>query len=71
VFPVKVWRRRKRPRKLGNKIGRIYHVHPGSGELFFFFPMLLMVVTCATCFKDGVLYSTTFKDAWQARSLSR
>lgn len=68
----KLWVRRKRERKLGSKIGRIYHVHPGTGELFFL-RMLLMVVAGATCFEDLRIYNDvlydTFKEACQARGL--
>jgi hypothetical protein len=68
----KMWYRRRRNQKLGCRIGRIYHVHPATGELFFL-RMLLMVVTGATCFEDlksynGVVYGT-FKEACQARGL--
>ncbi|XP_073359941.1 uncharacterized protein [Aegilops tauschii subsp. strangulata] len=68
----KVWTKRKLPRKLGNKIGRIYHVHPSTGELFFL-RVLLMVVPGATCFEDlrthnGRVYDT-FKEACQSRGL--
>lgn len=68
----KIWSKRKRQQKLGNKIGRIYHVHPSTGELFFL-RMLLMIVPGATCFEDlrvydDVLYDT-FKEACQARGL--
>ena len=31
----KIWSKRKRQQTFGNKIGRIYHVHPSIGELFF------------------------------------
>ena len=69
---TKVWTRRKRGAKLDSKIGRIYHVHPGTGELHYL-RMLLMVVTGPRCFDDlkrhdGVLYAT-FKESCQARGL--
>lgn len=68
----KMWTKRKHRKKLGSKIARIYHVHPGTGELFFL-RMLLMVVPGAMCFEDlrrhnGRLYDT-FKEACQSRGL--
>ncbi|KAM0931492.1 hypothetical protein ACQ4PT_000481 [Festuca glaucescens] len=70
--PNRVWNRRVKKRKIASKIGRIYHVHPSCGELFFM-RMLLLVVTGATCFEDlrrydGTLYDT-FKHVCQARGL--
>ena len=57
------------PRTRDNRIGRIYYVHPSSGELYYF-RMLLMIVAGATCFADvriynGVVYRT-FKVACAA-----
>ncbi|KAM0867488.1 hypothetical protein ACQ4PT_041967 [Festuca glaucescens] len=46
-----VWNKIKIKRKISNRIGRIYHVHPGTGELFFL-RMLFLVVAGATCFED-------------------
>lgn len=68
----KVWAKRKLKKKMGSKIGRIYHVHPGTGELFFL-RMLLMAVHGATCFEDlrthnGRVYDT-FQEACQSRGL--
>ncbi|KAK1603462.1 hypothetical protein QYE76_037774 [Lolium multiflorum] len=68
----KVWTKRRQKRKIATRIGRIYHVHPSTGELFFL-RMLLLVATGATCFEDlrrynGVLHSS-FKAACQARGL--
>jgi hypothetical protein len=64
--PNRVWNKRVEKRKISSKIGRIYHVHPSCGELFFM-RMLLLVVTGATCFEDlrrdnGTLHDT-FKQA--------
>lgn len=68
----KVWTRRQRSKKLGSKIGHIYHVHPGTGE-HFFLRVLLMVVPGATCFEDLRRYNDclygTFKEACQVRGL--
>lgn len=68
----KVWTRRRTPRKLCGKIGRVYHIHPGTGELFFL-RMLLMEVQGATCFADLKVYNgvhyDSFKEACQARGL--
>jgi hypothetical protein len=49
-----------------NRLGRIYHVHPVTRELFFFLRMLLLVVASATYFEDlrlynGVLYGNLKK----------
>ncbi|KAM0918645.1 hypothetical protein ACQ4PT_008729 [Festuca glaucescens] len=68
----KVWTKRRQKRKIATRIGRIYHVHPSTGELFFL-RMLLLVATGATCFEDlrrynGILHSS-FKAACQARGL--
>ncbi|KAM0826905.1 hypothetical protein ACQ4PT_068551 [Festuca glaucescens] len=68
----KLWRRRVRKKNLSPKIGRIYHVHPTCGELYFL-RMLLTTVAGATSFTDlksyrGVVYDT-FKEACQARGL--
>ncbi|XP_062224416.1 uncharacterized protein LOC133922908 [Phragmites australis] len=64
----KAWFTRKR----SPKIGRIYNVHPSTGELFYL-RMLLMVVTGATNFANlrtynGIVYDT-FREACQARGL--
>nr|XP_051229754.1 ATP-dependent DNA helicase PIF1-like [Lolium perenne] len=68
----KVWTKRRQKRKIATRIGRIYHVHPSTGELFFL-RMLLLVATGATCFEDlrrynGILHNS-FKAACQARGL--
>ncbi|XP_020175533.1 uncharacterized protein [Aegilops tauschii subsp. strangulata] len=68
----KVWHKRKRASKFGDKIGRVYNVHPGTGELFYL-RHLLMHVAGATCFEDvrtygGVVYDT-FKEACFVRGL--
>ncbi|XP_062217838.1 uncharacterized protein LOC133918105 [Phragmites australis] len=64
----KAWFTRKRT----PKVGRIYNVHPGTGELFYL-RMLLMVVAGATNFANlrtynGIVYDT-FREACQARGL--
>jgi hypothetical protein len=52
-FPTRlglgVWYSRIKKRKLASRIGRIYHVYPGTGEVFFL-RMLLLVVNGATFF---------------------
>lgn len=62
------WSQRKR----GRKIGRIYYVHPSSGELYYL-RMLLMIVKGATCYADIRTYNSTifetFKQACAARGL--
>ncbi|KAM3257173.1 hypothetical protein ACQJBY_049478 [Aegilops geniculata] len=65
---TKTWVTRTR----SDRIGRIYYVHPSTGELFYF-RMLLMIVKGATCYADvrtynGIVYST-FKEACAARGL--
>lgn len=65
---TKTWVSRTR----SDRIGRIYYVHPSTGELFYF-RMLLMIVKGATCYADvrtydGVVYPT-FKEACTARGL--
>ena len=60
------------PRGRGEKIGRVYYVHPLSGELYYL-RMLLMIVKGARSFEDlrtyaGCLYHT-FKEACAARGL--
>ncbi|KAM0859110.1 hypothetical protein ACQ4PT_047400 [Festuca glaucescens] len=68
----KVWAKRKRKLKFGPKVGRIYHVHPSTGELFFL-RMLLTVVRGAFSFEDVRTYGgrvyDTFKEACRARGL--
>ncbi|XP_062224660.1 uncharacterized protein LOC133923271 [Phragmites australis] len=64
----KSWIRRQR----SPKVGRIYNVHPSTGELFHL-RMLLMVVAGATSFAslrtyNGIIYDT-FREACQARGL--
>jgi hypothetical protein len=64
----KTWVKRKR----GDRIGRIYYVHPSTGELYYL-RMLLMLVKGAKCYADvrtynGVVHKT-FKDACTARGL--
>ena len=64
----KKWKRRTR----SDRIGRIYSVHPASGEPFYF-RMLLMIVKGAKCYEDvrtynGIVYST-FREACGARGL--
>jgi hypothetical protein len=64
----KQWVRRKR----SDKIGRVYYVHPSTGELYYL-RMLLMIVKGAKCYADvrtynGVVYES-FKDACAARGL--
>jgi hypothetical protein len=66
----KVWTKRRQKRKIATRIGRIYHVHPSTGELFFL-RMLLLVATGVTCFEDlrrynGILHNS-FKAACQAQ----
>ena len=64
----KKWCKRKRSKR----IGRIYYVHPSTGELYYL-RMLLMIVKGARSYADvrtysGVVYET-FKDACAARGL--
>lgn len=64
----KAWSSRKR----GTKIGRMIHVHPSTGELFYL-RMLLTVVRGALCYEDirtyeGVVYAT-FRQTCQIRGL--
>ena len=59
-------------RTQSDKIGRIYSVHPASGELFYF-RMLLMIVKGAKCYEDvriynGIVYSI-FREACGSRGL--
>lgn len=60
------------PRKRGRMIGRIYYVHPSSGELYYL-RMLLMIVKGATCYADIRTHNSkilpTFKQACAARGL--
>ena len=60
------------PRKRGRKIGRIYYVHPSSGELYYL-RMLLMIVKGATCYADIRTHDSkilaTFKEACAAQGL--
>lgn len=68
VAEKKRWVRRKK----GKKNGRIYYVHPSTGELYYL-RMLLMLVKGAKSYADvrtynGVIYET-FKDACAARGL--
>ena len=60
------------PRGRGEKIGRVYYVHPLSGELYYL-RILLMIVKGARSFEDlrtyaGRLYHT-FKEACASRGL--
>ena len=68
VTKNKVWVSRKK----GDKIGRIYYVHPSTGELYYL-RMLLMLVKGATCYDHVRTYNgtvhETFKDACAARGL--
>ena len=64
-----IWKKKK---NIGDKIGRIYYVHPSSGE-HFYLRMLLMIVKGACSFEDlrtytGITYDT-FKEACSARGL--
>jgi hypothetical protein len=68
VADDKTWVKRVR----GDKIGRIYYVHPSTGELYYL-RMLLMIVKGASCYADvrtynGIVYES-FKDACTARGL--
>jgi hypothetical protein len=60
------------PRHRGTKIGRVYYVHPTSGERYYLW-MLLNVVCGATSFEDLCTVDghvcATFKEACQARGL--
>jgi hypothetical protein len=68
VAENKKWVKRKR----SDKIGRIYYVHPSTGELYYL-RMLLMLVKGAQCYADVRTYNAvvyeTFKDACAARGL--
>ncbi|KAM0832333.1 hypothetical protein ACQ4PT_064970 [Festuca glaucescens] len=68
VAESKKWVRRKR----SDKIGRVYYVHPSTGELYYL-RMLLMLVKGAKCYADVRTYNGTvygsFKDACTARGL--
>uniref|UniRef100_A0ACD5XK49 Uncharacterized protein n=1 Tax=Avena sativa TaxID=4498 RepID=A0ACD5XK49_AVESA len=59
-------------RKKGKKIGRIYYVHPSTGELYYL-RMLLMLVKGARSYADVRTYNNvvygSFKDACAARGL--
>ncbi|KAM0861062.1 hypothetical protein ACQ4PT_046137 [Festuca glaucescens] len=68
VAETKKWVRRKR----SDRIGRVYYVHPSTGELYYL-RMLLMLVKGAKCYADvrtynGIVYGS-FKDACTARGL--
>lgn len=75
-FPSKfVWNEKKKhwnPRKRGFKIGRIYFVHPGSGQLYYL-RTLLNYCKGPTSFEDiktvNNVVLKTFKDACYARGL--
>jgi hypothetical protein len=60
------------PRQRGSKIGRVYYVHPASGERYYL-RMLLNVVCGATSFEDlhtvDGRVCATFKKACQAKGL--
>ncbi|XP_010451598.1 PREDICTED: uncharacterized protein LOC104733743 [Camelina sativa] len=65
---TKTWTRRKQ----GFAIGRIVHIHPSAGDLFYL-KILLNIVKGATCFEDiktvaGVLYAT-YKEACYIRGI--
>ncbi|XP_010494554.1 PREDICTED: uncharacterized protein LOC104771684 isoform X2 [Camelina sativa] len=65
---TKTWSRRKQ----GLAIGRIVHIHPSAGDLFYF-RVLLNIVKGPTCFDDiktvaGVIYAT-YKEACYVRGL--
>lgn len=69
----KLWSRRSRKsKKFGPKIGRIYHVYPSTGELFFL-RMLLTVAHGAIGYDDLKVYNgrvyDTFKEACRGRGL--
>ena len=68
----KVWLKRQRKSRFGSPIGRIYHVHPSTGELFFL-RILLTKVAGAKSFVHLRTYEgrrfDTFKEACQARGL--
>ncbi|KAM0874511.1 hypothetical protein ACQ4PT_037356 [Festuca glaucescens] len=65
---TKKWVRRKR----SDRIGRVYYMHPSTGELYYL-RMLLMLVKGAKCYADVRTYNGTvygsFKDACAARGL--
>ncbi|KAM0879748.1 hypothetical protein ACQ4PT_034029 [Festuca glaucescens] len=68
VAETKKWVRRKR----SDRIGRVYYVHPSTGELYYL-RMLLMLEKGAKCYADvrtynGIVYGS-FKDACAARGL--
>jgi len=75
-FPSKwCWIKDKRiwePRHSGNKIGRLYYVHPSVGERYYL-RMLLMTVKGAQSYEDVRTYNghtyRTFKEACNARGL--
>jgi len=75
-FPSKfVWNEKKKhwnPRKRGFKIGRIYFVHPGSGQLYYL-RTLLNYCKGPTSFEDiktvNNVVLKTFKDACYAMGL--
>lgn len=67
----RTWIRRSRPKK-SDCIGRVYNIHPSSGDLFYL-RLLLHSVQGASSFVnlrtvDGVVYPT-FRDACAARNL--
>ena len=69
---AKSWKKRKRSSKFGPPVGRIYHVHPTTGELYFL-RLLLTKVWGARSYEDlkvhnGRLYDT-YKEACLARGL--
>jgi hypothetical protein len=75
-FPERwVWNKTSKkwtPHQRGTKIGRVYYVHPASGERYYL-RMLLNVVCGATSFEDlrtvDGRVCATFKEACQARGL--
>jgi hypothetical protein len=60
VAETKSWVRRKR----SDKIGRVYYVHPSTGELYYL-RMLLMLVKGAKCYADVRTYNGTVYESIQ------